>query len=57
LAFLPLVMEHYDLVIPRTRRDRSPVRRLLALLTSDIGRQTLQRLGFGPATSPFQESV
>jgi hypothetical protein len=35
----------------------SPVRRLLALLTSDIGRQTLQRLGFGPATSPSQESV
>ena len=57
LAFLPLVMEHYDLVVPRTRRERPPVRRLLELLTSDIGRQTLQRLGFEPATSSSEESV
>jgi putative molybdopterin biosynthesis protein len=57
LAFLPLVMEHYDLVGPRARRDRAPVRRLLALLASDVGRQTLRRLGFEPATSPPAESL
>ena len=48
LAFLPLVMEHYDLVVPRIRRDRAPVRRLIDLLSSAIGRDLLRRLGFEP---------
>jgi putative molybdopterin biosynthesis protein len=52
LAFLPLVMEHYDLVVPRARRDRAPVRRLVDLLASDVGRDMLRRVGFEPATSP-----
>jgi len=51
------VTEHYDLVAPRARLDRPPVRRLLALLTSETGRRTLRRLGFEPATSPPEESV
>jgi hypothetical protein len=50
-------MEHYDLVVPRARRNRAPVRRLHALLASDIGRQTLRRLGFEPAASPPAESL
>jgi putative molybdopterin biosynthesis protein len=57
LAFLPLVMEHYDLAIPRTRRDREPVRRLLALLASESGRDALRRLGFEPASPAPEKSV
>jgi putative molybdopterin biosynthesis protein len=49
LGFLPLVVEHYDLVVPRARRDRAPVQRLIALLTSEEGRELLRRLGFEPA--------
>jgi putative molybdopterin biosynthesis protein len=51
LAFLPLVMEHYDLVVPRARRGRAPVQRLVDLLASDVGRDMLRRLGFDPAAS------
>jgi putative molybdopterin biosynthesis protein len=49
LGFLPLVVEHYDLVVPRARRDRAPVQRLIDLLTSEAGRELLRRLGFEPA--------
>jgi putative molybdopterin biosynthesis protein len=49
LGFLPLVMEHYDLVVPRARRDRAPVRRLIELLTSEAGHELLRRLSFEPA--------
>ena len=49
LAFLPLVTEHYDLVVPHARRDRAPVRRLLDLLASDAGREALRGLGFEPS--------
>jgi putative molybdopterin biosynthesis protein len=56
LAFLPLVVEHYDLVVPRARRDRAPVRRLIELLTSEAGRDALRRLGFEPATAPIAET-
>ncbi len=52
LGFLPLVMEHYDLMAPRARRDRAPVQRLIDLLTSDVGRELLRRLGFEPAVPP-----
>jgi putative molybdopterin biosynthesis protein len=57
LAFLPLLMEHYDLVVPRARRDRAPVQRLLTLLSSEVGREALQHLGFEPASSPQEQSV
>jgi putative molybdopterin biosynthesis protein len=57
LAFLPLVMEHYDLVIPRARRDRPPVGCLRALLTSETGRDALRRLGFEPAGATPDESL
>ena len=57
LSFLPLLMEHYDLVVPHARRDRAPVRRLIDLLRSDAGRDILRRLGFDPATSPPEASV
>jgi hypothetical protein len=36
-------------VVPRARRDRAPVQRLIALLTSEEGRELLRRLGFEPA--------
>jgi putative molybdopterin biosynthesis protein len=52
LEFLPLVMEHYDLVVPRARRDRAPVQRLIDLLTSEDGRELLRGLGFEPALLP-----
>ena len=52
LGFLPLVTEHYDLVVPRARRDRAPVRRLIDLLMSEEGRELLRRLGFEPGVSP-----
>jgi putative molybdopterin biosynthesis protein len=49
LGFLPLVTEHYDLVVPRPRRARASVQRLIDLLTSEVGRELLRRLGFEPA--------
>ena len=52
LGFLPLVVEHYDLVVPRARRDRAPIQRLIDLLTSEDGRELLRRLGFEPAVPP-----
>ena len=52
LGFLPLVVEHYDLVVPRARRDRAPVQRLIDLLTSEDGRELLRGLGFEPAVPP-----
>ena len=52
LGFLPLVVEHYDLVVPRARRDRAPVQRLIDLLMSEEGRDLLRRLGFEPGVSP-----
>ncbi len=55
LGFLPLVMEHYDLIMPRARRERAPVRRLLALLASAPGREALRQLGFEPATAAPEE--
>jgi putative molybdopterin biosynthesis protein len=57
LAFLPLVVEHYDLVVPRARRERAAVGRLIDLLTSEVGREMLRRLGFEPAPSSHEESV
>jgi putative molybdopterin biosynthesis protein len=57
LGFLPLVTEHYDLIVPRARLDRAPVRRLVALLTSEPNREALRRLGFEPATSASEESI
>jgi putative molybdopterin biosynthesis protein len=51
LGFLPLLMEHYDLVVPHARRDRTPVRRLVDLLMSESGRELLRRLGFEPAAA------
>ena len=52
LGFLPLVTEHYDLVVPRARRDRAPVQRLIDLLMSEEGRELLRRLGFEPGRAP-----
>jgi putative molybdopterin biosynthesis protein len=57
LGFLPLVTEHYDLVIPRARRERPPVQRLLAFLTSEAGRDALRRLGFEPASAVPPEKL
>ena len=57
LGFLPLVMEHYDLVVPRARHRRPPVERLLALLTSEAGQDALRRLGFEPASAMPAKSL
>jgi putative molybdopterin biosynthesis protein len=57
LGFLPLVMEHYDLIVPRARLGRGPVQRLLTLLSGEIGRKALQGLGFEPALATLEESI
>jgi putative molybdopterin biosynthesis protein len=46
LGFIPLQEEHYDFVIPRARRDRSPVQRFLAVLADDAIRAALRAHGF-----------
>jgi putative molybdopterin biosynthesis protein len=46
LGFLPLRHEHYDFVVPRTRRDRPPVRRFRAALEDPAVREALADLGF-----------
>jgi putative molybdopterin biosynthesis protein len=48
LGFLPLQDEHYDLVVPRDRLERPPVRRLVELLADPGVREGLLRLGFSP---------
>ena len=46
LGFLPLQAEHYDFVIPKSRAQRAPVLRFLALLQDPAVRASLQQLGF-----------
>jgi putative molybdopterin biosynthesis protein len=46
LDFIPLQEEHYDFVVPRTRLERPPVQRFLALLDDATTRETLRSLGF-----------
>jgi putative molybdopterin biosynthesis protein len=46
LDFIPLQEEHYDFVVPRTRLERPPVQRFLALLEDATTRETLRSLGF-----------
>jgi putative molybdopterin biosynthesis protein len=57
LGFVPLVTEHYDLVVPRARLERPPVQRLLALLTSEARREALRQLGFEPASTVPTEKL
>ena len=47
LAFIPLVEERYDLVVPASREDRPAVRRLRELLADEEVRAELRELGFG----------
>jgi putative molybdopterin biosynthesis protein len=46
LRFLALQEEHYDFVVPRTRRQRPAVRRLIELLADREVRERLAALGF-----------
>ncbi len=46
LGFLPLQPEQYDFVVPRSRLDRPPVQRFLALLRSPGARHALRERGF-----------
>ncbi len=46
LGFLPLLAEHYDFVVPRSRSQRAPVARFAALLQDPAVREALSRLGF-----------
>ncbi|HEY5628639.1 MAG TPA: substrate-binding domain-containing protein, partial [Candidatus Limnocylindrales bacterium] len=48
LGFLPLVDEHYALVVPSDRLERAPVRRLVEVLADPGVRDGLARLGFSP---------
>jgi putative molybdopterin biosynthesis protein len=48
LAFLPLVDERYDFLVPRARAGRAPVRRFVALLGDPAVRARLLALGFAP---------
>ncbi len=46
LDFLPLCVEHYDLVVPESRRGRPAVKALVELLKDDSVREGLKRRGF-----------
>jgi putative molybdopterin biosynthesis protein len=46
LGFLPLQVEHYDFVIPRSRSQRTPVLRFVSLLSDPAVREALRQLGF-----------
>ncbi len=46
LGFIPLQDEHYDLVIPESRRERPAVKRFIEILRSEEGRRGLEALGF-----------
>jgi len=48
LGFLPLQDESYDLIVPRDRLERAPVRRLVEVLADPGVREALVRLGFAP---------
>ncbi|MCX8196254.1 MAG: molybdopterin biosynthesis protein [Acidilobaceae archaeon] len=45
LDFVSLGWERFDLVIPKQKLGREPVKRLLALLRSEVFRRELERLG------------
>jgi len=46
LGFIPMQEEHYDFVLPRTRRDRPGVQRFLAALADDVLRTELRARDF-----------
>jgi len=46
LGFIPLQEEHYDFVIPKTRRERPAVQAFRQLLSESAVRSHLQELGF-----------
>lgn len=46
LGFLPLRQEQYDFVIPRARRERTPVQAFVKLLAEPAIREELARRGF-----------
>ena len=52
LGFLPYQQEHYDFVVPRSRRDRPAVQAFLALLSEETTRRHLAELGFHLTAKP-----
>jgi putative molybdopterin biosynthesis protein len=46
LGFLPVQPEHYDFIIPSSRRDLAAVQRFAALLASGAVRTELHEMGF-----------
>jgi len=52
LGFLPLQVEHYDFVIPKSRSHRSPVRKFVSLLSDPAVRGALCKLGFEVKDQP-----
>ncbi len=50
LGFLPYQEEHYDFVIPHSRRDRPAVQAFIALLSDKATRSRLTEFGFNLAT-------
>ncbi|MFV0442498.1 MAG: molybdopterin biosynthesis protein [Planctomycetaceae bacterium] len=51
LAAIPLQAEHYDFVLPRSRRDRPAVRAFVQLLSDPEVQQQLQEMGLTPIRS------
>jgi putative molybdopterin biosynthesis protein len=48
LGFIPLQLEEFDFVAPKTRADRPPIRAFRALLSNATTREALTRLGMKP---------
>ena len=48
LGFLPYQEEHYDFVVPKSRRDRPPVQAFRELLQHDDTRRKLAKMDFTP---------
>ncbi|MBV8849285.1 MAG: molybdopterin biosynthesis protein [Methylobacteriaceae bacterium] len=49
LGFIPLTEEHFDFIIPKTRRHRVPVVAFLEACESPEARRALLKMGFAPA--------
>jgi putative molybdopterin biosynthesis protein len=45
LDFIPVVTEQYDLLIPAQFFDSEPIQALLSVITSDVFKQRVNRLG------------
>jgi putative molybdopterin biosynthesis protein len=49
LGFIPLTQEHFDFIIPKSRRERAEIVAFLAACASPEVQRTLKKMGFTPA--------